>query len=291
MPLVAAAVCPHPPLIVPELAGTAAPELADLRAACAVAVTALYAAGARTVVLVGSGEHTAELEPPYRGSFTPWGLPRTVSLGPGPTGPEPGSAPVLPGSVAAHPGPPGPGSAAGLRAPGAGLRGGSGELPLSLLVGAWLVDRVEPPVPTAWRMVSVAPDASVDRCAALGAGLVANGPVSDGPVSDGPWALLVLGDGSACHGPKAPGYDDPRAGAYDEGVARALAGADVDALLGLDPVVSAELRVAGRAAWQVLAGAVRAAGGDWHGELRHHSAPYGVGYLVASWTRTDGRVR
>ncbi|KWV30004.1 class III extradiol dioxygenase subunit B-like domain-containing protein [Micromonospora rifamycinica] len=247
MPLVAAAVCPHPPLIVPELAGAAAPELADLRAACAAAVTALYAVGVRTVVLVGSGEHTAELEPPYQGSFTPWGLPRTVRLGPGE---------------------------------------GAGGLPLSLLVGAWLVDRVGPPTPTAWRMVSVAPDEPVDRCAAVGAGLV-----EAGRAADEPWALLVLGDGSACHGPKAPGYDDPRAGAYDEGVARALAGADVDALLGLDPVVSAELKAAGRAAWQVLAGAVRTAGGDWHGELRHHTQPYGVGYLVASWTRTAGRVR
>ncbi|MEU7616977.1 class III extradiol dioxygenase subunit B-like domain-containing protein [Micromonospora rifamycinica] len=304
VPLVAAAVCPHPPLIVPELAGAAAPELADLRAACAAAVTALYAVGARTVVLVGSGERTAELEPPYRGSFTPWGLSRTVRLGPGPTDPEPapdgpvpgahgsGSVPDLGAPVlglhgpASVPGLHGPGSAPGLREPAPGLREGAGELPLSLLVGAWLVDRVTPPTPTAWRMVSVAPDEPVDRCAAVGAGLVGAGRVPDGP-----WALLVLGDGSACHGPKAPGYADPRAGAYDEGVARALAGADVDALLGLDPVVSAELKVAGRAAWQVLAGAVRAAGGDWHGELRHHSNPYGVGYLVASWTRTAGRVR
>ncbi|WFE64607.1 class III extradiol dioxygenase subunit B-like domain-containing protein [Micromonospora sp. WMMD714] len=279
MPLVAAAVCPHPPLIVPELAGAAAPELADLRAACAAAVTALYAVGVRTVVLVGSGEHTAELEPPYQGSFTPWGLPRTVRLGPGPTGPEP----ALDGPVT---GARGPGPVPDLREAAAGLREGAGGLPLSLLVGAWLVDRVGPPTPTAWRMVSVAPDEPVDRCAAVGAGLV-----EAGRVADEPWALLVLGDGSACHGPKAPGYDDPRAGAYDEGVARALAGADVDALLGLDPVVSAELKAAGRAAWQVLAGAVRAAGGDWHGELRHRAQPYGVGYLVASWARTAGRVR
>lgn len=81
MPLVAAAVCPHPPLIVPELAGAAAPELAELRAACAAAVTALYAAGAATVVLVGSGGHTAELDLPRQGSFAPWGLPLAVRLG------------------------------------------------------------------------------------------------------------------------------------------------------------------------------------------------------------------
>ncbi|MEV0940173.1 hypothetical protein AB0I90_07335 [Micromonospora wenchangensis] len=255
MPLLAAAVCPHPPLIVPELAGAAAPELAELRAACAAAVAALYAAGADTVVLVGAGERTTELALPRRGSFAPWGLPLTVGLATAGGDPVPPSGDVEPVSPPADDEP----------------------LPLSLLVGAWLVDRTAPPAPTAWRMVSVASDEPADRCAALGAGLRV----------DGPWALLVLGDGSACHGPKAPGYDDPRAGAYDEGVARALADADADALLGLDPELSAQLRVAGRPAWQVLAGAVRTAGGDWHGELRHHGVPYGVGYLVASWTRTD----
>jgi aromatic ring-opening dioxygenase LigB subunit len=115
------------------------------------------------------------------------------------------------------------------------------------------------------------------ECAEQGAAVVAE--------SERRTALLVMGDGSACRGPKSPGYDDPRAGAYDEGVARALAGADADALLGLDPVLSAELKVAGRAAWQVLAGAVRAAGGDWRGELSYQAAPYGVSYFVANWVR------
>ncbi|WP_245855052.1 hypothetical protein [Micromonospora wenchangensis] len=265
MPLLAAAVCPHPPLIVPELAGAAAPELAELRDACAAAVAALYAAGAYTVVLVGAGERTTELALPRRGSFAPWGLPLTVGLA------TAGGDPVPPSGDSGDPVPPS-GGVEPVSPPA-----DDEPLPLSLLVGAWLVDRTAPPAPTAWRLVSVASDEPADRCAALGAGLRV----------DGPWALLVLGDGSACHGPKAPGYDDPRAGAYDEGVARALADADADALLGLDPELSAQLRVAGRPAWQVLAGAVRTAGGDWHGELRHHGVPYGVGYLVASWTRTD----
>ncbi|MGC5662071.1 hypothetical protein ACN261_16980 [Micromonospora sp. WMMD723] len=296
VPLLAAAVCPHPPLIVPELAGAAAPELAELRDACAAAVAVLYAAGAGTVVLVGAGERTTELALPRRGSFAPWGLPLTVGLAPAGVDPVPpsGGGDPVPPSGGGDPVPPSgggdsvPPSVGGVPAalsavpPSGGVEPVSppadGEgLPLSLLVGAWLVDRTAPPTPTAWRMVSVASDEPADRCAALGAGLRV----------DGPWALLVLGDGSACHGPKAPGYDDPRAGAYDEGVARALADADADALLGLDPELSAQLGVAGRPAWQVLAGAVRAAGGDWHGELRHHGVPYGVGYLVASWTRTD----
>ncbi|HVF05659.1 MAG TPA: hypothetical protein VNA20_12530 [Frankiaceae bacterium] len=39
--LLAAAVCPHPPLLVPEAAAGAAPETGDLRAACRAAVAAL----------------------------------------------------------------------------------------------------------------------------------------------------------------------------------------------------------------------------------------------------------
>jgi hypothetical protein len=41
--------------------------------------------------------------------------------------------------------------------------------------------------------------------------------------------------------------------------------------------------VAGRAPWQVLAGAVEATGGNWRGRLHYHAAPYGVAYLVATW--------
>ncbi|MEU8261148.1 class III extradiol dioxygenase subunit B-like domain-containing protein [Micromonospora sp. NPDC048999] len=242
MPLVAAAVCPHPPLIVPELAGAAAGELDDLRAACDVAVARLYASGARRIVVVGAGDRTADLDFPYRGSFAPWGLPLEVRLGRLPSGAV-----------------------------------GTDGLPLSLLVGAWLLRRVRPDEkrPISWRMVSLAPDEPVENLAAGGARIGA----------DQPWALLVMGDGSACRGVKAPGYDDPRAQAYDDGVARALADADAEALLGLDPMLSTELKVAGRAPWQVLAGAVRAAGGDWRGDLGYHEAPYGVAYFVASWER------
>ena len=41
MPPVAAAVVPHPPLLVPELAGAAAGELDPLRAACGQALAAV----------------------------------------------------------------------------------------------------------------------------------------------------------------------------------------------------------------------------------------------------------
>ncbi|WP_233514047.1 class III extradiol dioxygenase subunit B-like domain-containing protein, partial [Micromonospora craterilacus] len=236
-------VCPHPPLIVPEVAGAAAPELDDLRAACDAAVARLCASGARSILVIGADDRSADLDFPFRGSFAPWGVPLEVQLGSLPDG-----------------------------------RVGTDGLPLSLLVGAWLLRRrpVSGTDGMGWRMKTVGADEPVEACAAWGARL--------GSSQD--WALLVMGDGSACRGEKAPGYADPRAEAYDAGVARALADADTEALLALDPGLSAQLMVAGRAPWQVLAAAARAAGGDWRAELRYHAAPYGVSYFVASWERS-----
>ena len=97
-----------------------------------------------------------------------------------------------------------------------------------------------------------------------------------------PWALLAMGDGSACRTEKAPGYFDPRAEAFDDSVAAALAAADVDALAALDPRLAAELWCAGRSAWQVLAGLVRADGRAWCCDVVYNEFPYGVTYLVAT---------
>ncbi|HEX7746578.1 MAG TPA: hypothetical protein VF462_15115, partial [Micromonosporaceae bacterium] len=138
----------------------------------------------------------------------------------------------------------------------------------------WLLTRGERPgIGLGYRMASVGFDEPVESCAAAGGRIGSNHP----------WAILVMGDGSACRGERAPWYEDSRAQPYDDGVAAALAGADLDALLGLDPALSAELKVAGRAPWQVLAGAARAAGGTWRADLAYYAAPYGVAYFVATW--------
>jgi hypothetical protein len=226
VPLVAAAVCPHPPVIVPEIAGAAAGELAALRAACDAALVRLAAAGARSLLVVGDDERDRRYSHPYRGSFAPWGLPLEVSIGASPD--RPGEQPE--------------------------------RLPLSLLVGAWLVRRAfRPAVPVTYRMETVGRRTTPGECARRGARTG----------SDRPWALLVMGDGSARRGETTPGYG----------------GADAEALLGLDPVLSAELGVAGRAPWQLLAGAARGAGGRWRGDLSYYAAPYGVAYFVANWER------
>jgi hypothetical protein len=89
-----------------------------------------------------------------------------------------------------------------------------------------------------------------------------------------------MGDGTGRRTPK-PGYLDARAEPFDRHVSAALAAGDPAALAGLDVALADELLVQGRAAWQVLAGA--AAGSTWRGQVRYDAAPYGVGYLVATW--------
>ena len=99
--------------------------------------------------------------------------------------------------------------------------------------------------------------------------------------------LLAMGDACARPAREDPEVPDPAAKDYDEEVAEALAAADARWLARLDPALDDELVVAGRAAWQVLAGAAR--GTRMQGRLLCMAAPYGVTYLVASWEqcRTD----
>ena len=150
-------------------------------------------------------------------------------------------------------------------------RGGPGPaLPLGPALGAWLLDRVAPERER--QVVGVAADLPPSACASLGARL-----------ADDDLGLLVVGDGSARHGEKAPGHLDPRAEGFDRAAATALAAGDPAALLALDPVEAAELLAAGRAPWQVLAGA--AAGTAWRVAQAHAEVPHGVAYHVVTWVR------
>jgi hypothetical protein len=87
-------------VLVPQVAGRAAAELDDLRAAARTAIRRIAPAGTQLVVL-GAGEERREFGAATRGSLAPYGVALEVSLG------EDGPGPVL--------------------------------LPLSLTVGAWLL--------------------------------------------------------------------------------------------------------------------------------------------------------
>jgi len=230
--LIAAAVCPHPPLLVPEVTGADGPgadELRRLRAACREAVAVLRGAAADLLVVVGGAEHTAEYPPAAGGSLRDFAVPFTL-----------GADPVL---------------------------------PVSLTIGKWLLADADQPSPPAawWGISSVAATAD---CLNLGEKLAALAPRV---------ALLAMGDGPGRRARGVPGAADPAADRYDDQVTAALATADPSALAALDPRRDEELFVAGRAAWQVLAGA--ASRGAFAADLRYAAVPFEVSYYVATWVR------
>ena len=151
-------------------------------------------------------------------------------------------------------------------------RGSAPErLPLPVLAAAWLRERAGA---ESVRVELLAEDTDVAECVALGERIA-------GAEEAG---LLVLGDGSTRHDTAPPGWADTRAEGFDTVVRTALAEADCEALLSLDPALAVELQAQGRAAWQVLAGFARSSG-RWSGELLYSEAPFGVAYHVARWTR------
>jgi len=94
--------------------------------------------------------------------------------------------------------------------------------------------------------------------------------------------LILVADGAACHGPKAPRAQDARAEPYDDGVWAALASGKPSRLAEIDAGLGGELGSTGAQLWPLLAAA---AGADGIGEVLWAGAPYGVGWAVASWRR------
>ena len=236
--LIAGAVCPHPPLLIPAALGAAASdppaELRKVGEAATQAVAELIAAGPDLIAVVGGGPVDREFGPQAAGGLHEYGVDVTVGTG----------EPVL---------------------------------PLSLTVGRWLLERagVLPPGSGEQAEVlfrAVGWRASPGDCVKLGVVLAERAPRV---------ALLAMGDACARPAREAPGVPDPAAREYDEEIAEALAAADARWLARLDPSRGDNLVVAGRAAWQVLAGA--AGGSRLDGRLLCMTAPYGVTYLVASW--------
>jgi hypothetical protein len=245
MPPVGAAVLPHPPLLVPELAGTAAAELDPLRAACRQALSAVIAA-AGTVVVVGDGPVWGVPEPSAPGSFRPYGAEVEVALPP----------------------------LADLDLPGLPTPARLPDLPLSLAAAAYLLADHDPE-----RLLAATVPASLGpgAAAAIGQVLVDSGAPGERV------GLVVMADLSACRSEWAPGALRPGAAELDASVAEALRTGRPERLLDLDPAEAADLLVAGRVPLQVLAGAFQDRPVT-RGEVLYEDAPYGVGYLVALLT-------
>ncbi|ELP65461.1 class III extradiol dioxygenase subunit B-like domain-containing protein [Streptomyces turgidiscabies] len=136
--LVAAAVCPCPPLLVPDVAAGAAPELDAARIACTDALGVLAASRPDRLLVVGPAGQSGRGPHPAgtRGSFRGFGVDLDVTLGAGAAG----------GPAAER------------------------ELPPALAVAAWLLERTgwsEAPV----EGLGVGEPLAAERCVEVGRGI------------------------------------------------------------------------------------------------------------------------
>ena len=236
--IIAAALCPAPPLLARELTG-ADPVLPELRTACLDATAALLAAGPDLVAVVGVAAQTRR-----------WDSRRRLDL-----------APYAPALRSAHTG----------SGEADGNLEGAAPIPLPLGLAGRLLDQAGYPASRALHSVSEQEPAW--DCAALGTQLA---------TAADRVALLVMADGSARRGLKAPGHLDERSAPFDAEVERAVRAGDMAGLLALDTDLARELMATGRPAWQVLAGAL--AGRQPTSDVLYSGDPFGVAYLVASLT-------
>ena len=243
MVVLAAAVVPHPPLLVPELAAGAAGLVAPLLAACDEVVTGLLARSPQTVVLIGSGQHTGPRAEAETGTLAGFGT--------------------------------------GLGTSGSGTSSwGTTELlspaqqQLSLIIGRWLLERA------GWTggtvLYEVAVDTPAEDAELLGVRLAAE----TGP--DSVWLALGDGStrrGPRSPGhddPRAAGFDAEVVRAFATGDRAALLGLDADlaAELGVGgrAVWQVLASAVGAAGWAGIEATVH-----------YDAAPFGVEYLVADW--------
>ena len=167
--IIAAALCPSPPLLVRELTG-ADPVAADLREACAAAVGALLAARPEVIVIVGTGPQTA-----------PWPAGGRLNVAAFGGRADPAADPAPP----AHEQP----------APPAGR-----AVPPATGLGGYLLDQAG--YAGLRRLYSVSQDEPPADCLRLGKEIGAAAART---------GLLVMADGSARRGRRAPRLRLPRA--------------------------------------------------------------------------------
>lgn len=245
--LIAVAVVPGPPAFVPELMGSAAHELDDLRQAADSAVSR-----AVSDLVAASGDSSSSDSPQVQ----------LVVVGAGQPGEFNAAGPVAFGSFGC-------------------------EIAIPALVDG---ERTEPRLPTplmvarylASRDVGTHPEhadlwASARWITTNGADATVLGEQLRDVYTR--VVLILVADGAACHGPKAPRAEDSRAPAYDDEVWAALASGEPGRLAKIDAELGQELGASGPLVWPVLS----TAAGDGVGEVLWRGAPYGVGWVVAAW--------
>ncbi len=263
--ITSAALCPGPPLLVRELTG-ADPVLPELRAACAEAVATLLRDRPEVVAVVGPGPATGPWPGDGRLNVAAFGgLPAAATNAADPPAATPDGAD--PHAAIPHAATPDDAALDDAALDDAAARP---ALPPGPGIGAYLLDQAGY---RGERLIwSVSADEPVAGCRKLGADLAGR---------DTKTGLLVIGDGSARRGPRAPGHFDERAAAFDAAAERAVRAGDTRALLDLDPGLARDLMATGRAAWQVLAGALEGCT-SLSVEVPYAADPFGVAYLVAT---------
>jgi hypothetical protein len=247
--LLTALVVPGPPAFVAELMGSAAHELDDLREATDGVVDR-----ALSDLLASEDASSAQLVvvgPGTAGEFNATGPVSFASFG---------RDVVVPALVDGQ--------------------GGNAELPTPIMVARYLADRdiaAHPEHLQLWASARWVTTSDADAVA-LGKQLGAKGTAV---------GLILVADGAACHGPKAPRAQDSRAEVYDAAVRAALATGEPGRLAQIDPDLGDELGATGPAVWPVLVAAAAAATTEAVGEVVWAGAPYGVGWAVASWRRCE----
>lgn len=271
--LVTAAIVPGPPAFVPELMGSAAGELDELRDAADSAVSRvvsdLVAACADSSSI---GAHSTSVDSAGVSAAGACSV-QLVIVGPGEPGEFDAAGPVSFGSF---------GLDVVVPALVDGVQGVQGDsdatngppLPTPLMVARHLASRdiaAHPEHADLWASARWITTSGSDATA-LGEQLRGDGTRI---------GLILVADGATCHGPKAPRAEDSRAPAYEDAVCAALASGRGGQLARIDADLGRDLGATLPEVWPVL---LAAADGDWIGELAWRGAPYGVGWAVARWS-------
>ena len=147
----------------------------------------------------------------------------------------------------------------------------------------WLVERHPDEVAVlsaAARPDNVARGVTESPGARIGRHLLSNNGFQGRPAESAA-GVLVIANGTACRGEKAPGHLDDRSFGYDAEIEEALRTGSPKVLRELDPVLGQELWAHDVPALQALGELVS---GRVTAELDFSGDPYGVQYWVARWT-------